>query len=59
MEGVCGGKGRGKGRGMGTGVGEKVVVVVEFRAWLLLGEVVVFDFFELDHFGFERELMEL
>lgn len=44
---------------MGTGVGEKVVVVVEFRAWLLLGEVVVFDFFELDHFECERELMEL
>lgn len=44
---------------MGTGVGVEVVVVFEFRARLLLGEVVVFDFFELDHFGFVEGLGSL
>ena len=40
----------GDGTGIGTSVGIEVVVVLDFRARLLLGEVVVFDFFELDHF---------
>lgn len=34
-----------------TRVGVEVVVVFQLRPRLLLGEVVVFDFFELDHFG--------
>jgi len=47
------------GLGMGTGVGVEVVVVFEFRTRLLLGEVVVFDFFELDHFGRVEGLWDL
>ena len=43
--------GLGEGEGKGTGVGVEVVVVFGFGTGLFLGEVVVFDFFELDHFG--------
>jgi len=48
-----GGRGKEDEGGGRAGVGVEVVVVGsgEFRARLLLGEVVVFDFFELDHFG--------
>ena len=37
--------------GICTGVGVEVVVVFGFGAWLCLGEVVIFNFFKLDHLG--------